>query len=69
MGDRDFIGDGANGRMGNIKMTIHLYKGRSDLEVYLVQGKKIDLIFGCHNDSEEKKVNITVFEFTDYAIS
>uniref|UniRef100_A0A2N9F1W5 Retrotransposon gag domain-containing protein n=1 Tax=Fagus sylvatica TaxID=28930 RepID=A0A2N9F1W5_FAGSY len=30
--------------------------------------KKIDLVFDCHNYSEEKKVKLAVIEFTDYAI-
>ena len=28
----------------------------------------MELIFDCHNYSEEKKVKIVVIEFTDYAI-
>uniref|UniRef100_A0A2N9H665 Integrase catalytic domain-containing protein n=1 Tax=Fagus sylvatica TaxID=28930 RepID=A0A2N9H665_FAGSY len=30
--------------------------------------KKVELIFECHNYSEEKKVKLAVIEFTDYAI-
>jgi hypothetical protein len=28
----------------------------------------MDLVFDCHNYSEEKKVKLAVIEFTDYAI-
>jgi hypothetical protein len=31
-------------------------------------GKKIDLVFDCHNYSEEKKVKLAVIGFTDYAL-
>jgi hypothetical protein len=41
---------------------------RTDPEVYLECKKKIDLVFYCHNYSEEKKVKLAVIEFTDYAI-
>jgi hypothetical protein len=30
--------------------------------------KKIELVFDCHNYSEEKKVKLAIIEFTDYAI-
>ena len=30
--------------------------------------KKLDLVFDCHNYSEEKKVKLAAIEFTDYAI-
>jgi hypothetical protein len=30
--------------------------------------KKVELIFECHNYSEEKKVKLAVIQFTDYAI-
>ena len=29
---------------------------------------KIELVFDCHNYSEEKKVKLAVIEFTDYSI-
>jgi hypothetical protein len=49
-------------------MKISSFQGRTDLEVYLEWEKKIDLVFDCHNYSEEKKVKFAVIEFTDYAI-
>ena len=36
--------------------------------MYLEREKKIELIFYCHNYSEEKKVKLAVIKFTDYAI-
>uniref|UniRef100_A0A2N9EIL3 Reverse transcriptase domain-containing protein n=1 Tax=Fagus sylvatica TaxID=28930 RepID=A0A2N9EIL3_FAGSY len=39
-----------------------------EFEAYLEWEKKVELIFECHNYSEEKKVKLTVIEFTDYAI-
>uniref|UniRef100_A0A2N9FWY1 CCHC-type domain-containing protein n=1 Tax=Fagus sylvatica TaxID=28930 RepID=A0A2N9FWY1_FAGSY len=49
-------------------MKIPSFQGRTDPEVYLEWEKKIDLVFDCHNYSEEKKVKLAVIEFTDYAI-
>jgi hypothetical protein len=63
-GDRD----GVDRSLGSIKMKIPSFQGRTDPEVYLEWEKKIDLVFDCHNYSEEKKVKLAVIEFTDYAI-
>uniref|UniRef100_A0A2N9F1V6 Reverse transcriptase domain-containing protein n=1 Tax=Fagus sylvatica TaxID=28930 RepID=A0A2N9F1V6_FAGSY len=60
--------DGLDRNLGSIKMKIPSFQGRTDLEVYLEWEKKIDLVFDCHNYSEEKKVKLAVIEFTDYAI-
>ena len=49
-------------------MKIPSFQGRTNPKVYLEWEKKIDLIFYCHNYSEEMKVNLAVIEFTDYAI-
>uniref|UniRef100_A0A2N9GLY6 Retrotransposon gag domain-containing protein n=1 Tax=Fagus sylvatica TaxID=28930 RepID=A0A2N9GLY6_FAGSY len=49
-------------------MKIPSFQGRTDPEVYLEWEKKIDLVFDCHNYSEEKKVKLAVIEFTDYVI-
>jgi ABC-type metal ion transport system substrate-binding protein len=40
----------------------------TDPEAYLEWEKKIELIFDCHNYSEEKNVKLAVIEFSDYAI-
>ncbi|RDX81480.1 hypothetical protein CR513_37836, partial [Mucuna pruriens] len=53
--------------LGNIKMTIPAFQGKNDLEVYLEWERKVEHVFDCHNYSEEKKVKLTVVEFTNYA--
>ena len=60
--------DEVDRNFGNIKMKIPSFQGRNDPEVYLEWEKKVELIFDCHNYSEEKKVKLAVIEFTDYAI-
>jgi hypothetical protein len=60
--------DGTDGDLGNIKMKIPSFQGKNDPEAYLEWEKKVELIFECHNYSEEKKVKLAVIEFTDYAI-
>uniref|UniRef100_A0A2N9GUZ1 Reverse transcriptase n=1 Tax=Fagus sylvatica TaxID=28930 RepID=A0A2N9GUZ1_FAGSY len=60
--------DGTDGNLGNIKMKIPSFQGKNDPEAYLEWEKKVELIFECHNYSEEKKVKLVVIEFTDYAI-
>jgi hypothetical protein len=57
-----------NRNLGNIKMKIPSFQGKNDPEAYLEWEKKVELIFECHNYSEEKKVKLVVIEFTDYAI-
>ena len=60
--------DGVDRNLGSIKMKILFFQGRTDLEVYLEWEKKIELVFDCHNYSEEKKKKLVAIEFTDYAI-
>jgi hypothetical protein len=60
--------DGVDRDLGSIKMKIPSFQGRTDPEVYLEWEKKIELVFDCHNYSEEKKVKFAVIEFIDYAI-
>uniref|UniRef100_A0A2N9EJA0 Retrotransposon gag domain-containing protein n=1 Tax=Fagus sylvatica TaxID=28930 RepID=A0A2N9EJA0_FAGSY len=60
--------DGVDRSLGSIKMKIPSFQGRTNPGVYLEWEKKIDLVFDCHNYSEEKKVKLAVIEFTDYAI-
>ncbi|KAG2411370.1 hypothetical protein I3760_Q007100 [Carya illinoinensis] len=60
--------DGVDRDLESIKMKIPSFQGRTDPEAYLEWEKKIELIFECHNYSEEKKVKLAVIEFTDYAI-
>src|SRR5215469_13755807 len=51
-----------------IKMSIPPFKGRNDVEAYLEWERKVDLIFECHDYSEEKKVKLATVEFCDYAL-
>ena len=51
-----------------IKMKIPPFKGRNDAEVYLEWERKVDMIFACHNYSEDKKVRLAAVEFFDYAL-
>ena len=60
--------DDVDRNLGSIKMKILSFQGRTDPEVYLEWEKKIDLVFDCHNYSEEKNVKLAVIELTDYAI-
>ena len=57
-----------DGDLRSIKLKIPTFQGRSDPEAYLEWERKLDLIFECHNYSEEKKVRLAAIEFTDYAI-
>ena len=52
--------DGVDRNLGSIKLKIPSFQGRNDPEVYLEWEKKIELIFDCHNYSEEKKVKLAV---------
>ena len=47
--------DGTNRNLGNIQMKIPSFQGKNDPEVYLEWEKKVEFIFECHNNSEEKK--------------
>ena len=60
--------DGTDRNLGNIKKKIPSFQGKNDPEVYLEWEKKVELIFECHNYSEEKKVKRAVIEFTDYVV-
>ena len=54
--------------LGSIKVRIPSFQGRNDPDVYLEWERKVELIFECHNYSEEKKVKLAAVEFSDYAI-
>ncbi|XP_058006772.1 uncharacterized protein LOC131182140 [Hevea brasiliensis] len=57
-----------DGNISGIKMKIPPFQGKANPDAYLEWQRKVDLIFYCHNYSEEKKVKLAVVEFTDYAI-
>ena len=50
------------------KMKIPSFQGKVDPDVYLDWERRIELIYECHNFSEEKKVKLAVAKFTDYAV-
>ena len=52
--------------LGNIKMKIPSFQGKNDPQAYLEWERKVELVFYCHNYSENKKVKLTVIEFSDY---
>ena len=60
--------DNVDRNLGSIKMKIPSFQGRNDPDVYLEWERKVELIFECHNYSEEKKVKLVAVEFSDYAI-
>ncbi|KAH9649361.1 hypothetical protein KPL70_025949 [Citrus sinensis] len=41
--------------LGSIKLKIPSFQGKNDPEAYLEWEKKVELVFDCHNYSEEKK--------------
>ncbi|KAH9780700.1 hypothetical protein KPL71_008176 [Citrus sinensis] len=55
--------------LGSIKLKIPYFQGKNDPEAYLEWEKKVELVFDCHNYSEEKKVKLATVQFTDYAIT
>ncbi|GKV06986.1 hypothetical protein SLEP1_g18800 [Rubroshorea leprosula] len=61
-------GDQQDRDLGSIKMKIPLFQGKNDPDVYLEWENKVELVFDWHNYFEEKKVKLTVVEFTDYAV-
>ncbi|XP_012435440.1 uncharacterized protein LOC105762068 [Gossypium raimondii] len=52
----------------NIKLSIPPFQGKSNPEAYLEWEKKIELVFDCHNYSENKKVKLAAIEFSDYSM-
>ena len=52
---------------GNIKMKIPSFQGKNDPEAYLEWERKVELVFNCHNYSENKKVKLATIGFSDYA--
>jgi hypothetical protein len=49
-------------------LKIPVFKGKTDPEAYLKWERKVKMIFDIYRYSEEKKVNLVVVEFTDYAM-
>jgi hypothetical protein len=59
--------DGTDRNLGNIKIKIPSFQGKNNPKAYL-EWEKMELIFECHNYSEEKMVKLAVIEFTNYDI-
>ena len=51
----------------NIKMKIPSFQGKNDPEAYFEWERKVELVFYCHNYSENKKVKLAAIGFSDYA--
>ena len=49
-------------------MKIPSFQEKNNSKVFLEWEKKVELIFECHNYSEEKKVKLIVIEVIEYAI-
>ena len=48
--------------LGNIKIKIPSFQGKSDPEVYLEWETKMEIVFDCHNYSDIKKVKLAAIE-------
>ena len=54
-----------DGNPRNIKVKVPSFQGRNDPEAYLEWEKKMELISYYHHYTEEEKVKLAIFEFTD----
>ncbi|GKV11590.1 hypothetical protein SLEP1_g22836 [Rubroshorea leprosula] len=61
-------GDRQDHDLSSIKMKIPPFQGKNDPDVYLEWEKKVELVFDCHNYSEEKKMKLATMEFTNYVV-
>jgi len=61
--------DNVDRDLGSIKLSIPPFQGKSDPDVYIEWERKVEMVFECHNYSEEKKVKLAAVAFTDYAIA
>ncbi|KAL5738445.1 hypothetical protein ACOSP7_031206 [Xanthoceras sorbifolium] len=67
-GQNGVVRNREDNNLGSIKMKIPSFQGKNDPEVYLEWEKKVELVFDCHNYSENKKVKLAAIEFSEYAI-
>ena len=63
----DDFGD-VDRKLGSIMLKIPAFKGKTDLKAYFEWERKVEMIFEIHMYLKEKKVKLTVVEFTDYAM-
>ncbi|XP_073526476.1 uncharacterized protein [Phyllobates terribilis] len=54
--------------IGKIKVKIPPFEGKCDPDTYMAWERKMDQIWSCHNFNEEKKVQLAILEFQDYAM-
>ncbi|XP_024010472.1 uncharacterized protein LOC112085485 [Eutrema salsugineum] len=55
--------------LAGVKVRIPSFQGSNDPEEYLEWEKKMELVFNCHEYTEENKVKVAPTEFTGYALS
>ena len=60
--------EGVDNNTGSIKLTIPPFEGKNDPNAFIEWERKVDLVFDCHNYSDEKKVKLAAVAFIDYAI-
>ncbi|XP_022152309.1 uncharacterized protein LOC111020057 [Momordica charantia] len=53
--------------LGSIKLKIQKFFGKTDPEEYLQWENEVESVFVCHNFSEEKKIQLFVARFKQYA--
>ncbi|KAH6781002.1 hypothetical protein C2S52_012239 [Perilla frutescens var. hirtella] len=58
-----------DGLLNNIKISIPVFEGLHDPDLYLDWEKKVNKIFKCYDFTEMKKVQLASMEFTGYAAS
>ena len=49
-------------------MKIPEFQGRSDPEAYLEWESKIEMVFACHDYTEEEKMKLAIIELSNYAV-
>ena len=54
--------------LGSVKMKIPSFQGNNDPEAYLEWERKGEIVFYCHNYSENKNAKLVSIEFSDYVI-
>ncbi|XP_057985306.1 uncharacterized protein LOC131170264 [Hevea brasiliensis] len=67
-GEREMHHERVDANVGSIKMKIPPFHGKEDAKAYIEWERQIEMIFECHNCSEEKKVKLAAVEFKDFAL-
>ncbi|PKI70252.1 hypothetical protein CRG98_009329 [Punica granatum] len=71
--DEDYEEDDEKASVGSVRRARGVRNegrrhGRNDPDTFIEWERKVEIVFDCHNYSEEKKVKLAAVEFTDYAI-